>query len=59
MNISVEVLTKLPTGKVMEVTKINDQYGVEHDAIRYSFHDEWGGRVAYFDVNTGEYLGEA
>ena len=58
-SISLDVLNTLPAGKVMSVTTTTDQYGVVHEAIMYSFHDEWGGRVAYFDLHTGDYLGEA
>lgn len=61
VSISAAVLRKLPWGKVLRITKTTDMDGNERDAILYGFHDETYRdlRQSYFDLYTGEYLGES
>ena len=57
--ITLDVLIRLPEGgKALFVEEVQDMSGNTHEAIVWSYHDEFGRRRSYFDIDTGEYLGE-
>jgi len=58
--IPLEALRTMPPGRPLGVERVRDQFGVEHEAVRWVFQDRQGPvRVAYFDLRTGEYLTDA
>jgi len=52
-------LREMPTGKFVRFQPIEDLDGKPRQAVVWDFVDGcWGRRRAYFDVSTGEYLGD-
>jgi hypothetical protein len=51
-------LHKLPSGKFVRFDKTDDMDGKAHDCVVWAWTDETGLRIGYFDVFTGEYLGD-
>jgi len=58
-SVSADVLKKLPVGTFVKIQEgVRDMDEATHTAIVWKFHDFSGFRVAFFDINTGEYLGD-
>lgn len=58
-NISVDVLKKLPAGKIVRIEKIKDMDENDCTAIVVRWIDHGMMRLSHFDVENGDYLGEA
>lgn len=58
--IPVSTIRKLPPGGFIAGIEEDekDMYGNSHVAIVWRFRDFSGPRIAYFDINTGEYIGD-
>jgi hypothetical protein len=59
VEITLDVLIRLPQGgRPLFVEEVQDMSGNTHEAIVWSYRDGFGRRRSYFDIDTGEYLGE-
>lgn len=59
-NIPISVLRKLPAGSFIGLKEIKDMYGRPCTAIIWFFYEKFScsHRTSYFDLETGDYLGE-
>ena len=57
-DISDRVLRKMPRGKYIGPGRVQDMSGNWRNALLWSYRDEYGPRMSWFDVDTAEYLGE-
>jgi hypothetical protein len=58
ISISERCAAALPCGKLLENCLEKDMDGVEHEAVRVAFTCDHLARVAFFDAQTGEYIGD-